>query len=140
MNPHDNVELAIHLSKPPKQVPKEACFRGACGRAYYAAHIVIRDVLNSAGVKIPTKPSRHEGIIQLLKKSTNKDVNSAGFVLDSLRWRRIEADYKLGRQQPSGGGFDHREANKAAAVASNLIESIEKIQKNNQRLFIPKQT
>src|SRR2546427_3468235 len=99
MNPHENLALAKFLGSNPKSAPVEASLRGACGRAYYAAFAVVRDILEAAAFLITGGPiSVHKRVLILLNQSSDPDVLAAAGLLDQLRDLRGKADYDVGNR------------------------------------------
>jgi uncharacterized protein (UPF0332 family) len=66
MDPENNLHLARVLAQVPRGAPEEASFRGACGRAYYAAFAIARDLLLSAKLHVGADGSIHKAVIRLL--------------------------------------------------------------------------
>lgn len=136
MNPTDNLELAKHLKTPPLAPLLEACFRAACGRAYYAAHAFARDVLKSAPLSVPADGKAHGQVISLLKGSRDADVKAVGALLDSLRVTRNSADYEVGAVKVRGRPFDQQRAIIAIMQADQVISTIQRISRTDRTLKI----
>lgn len=139
MNPADNVELAKFLARPPPQPPEEASFRAACGRAYYAAHAVARDVLHRARFRLPKSGEAHGEVVSLLKSSRISDVQAAGGLLDQLRATRKSADYHVGDVPVAGSSFEKRRADVALMQATSIIATVSKYAQADRSLGIPHQ-
>jgi hypothetical protein len=139
MDPRDNVDLAVFLSRRPQKAPPEAALRGACGRAYYAAFIVARDALERAG-QLRGSDSLHGLVPNLLKTSSNKALQDAGSLLGSLRVTRNSADYEAGMRAVRGRPFDTLRAVSAISQAQTIIGSIEAVARSDTRLGLPEPT
>ena len=137
MDPRDNVLLAQVLHQRPKGAPLEASVRAACGRAYYAAFVVVRDALQDAKFVFDYSDKDHQRAITLLKVSGDTDVAAAAMLLDQLRATRNRADYRVGKSPNKGSPFDEKVSQKYILFASQVITSIEGAQKKDRRLFIP---
>lgn len=137
MNPEENVDLARFLAAAPKGSPPEASYRGACGRAYYSAFAVARDLLLLAKFQIATDGSAHSTIVRLLKESSSPSVKAAGGSLDQLRKTRNQADYDVGQRASPGIRFDANRAQLAVAYAKIIIESLKSARSTDIRIGIP---
>lgn len=135
MNPESNLDLAKALVRPPRDAPEEASFRAACGRAYYAAFAVARDLLASARIRITSDGSVHETVIGLLRESADDDIRAAGVELHRLRRIRNSADYDVGLR--SKEAFDRRQTQLALALGAVIIHTIKKTSASDPRLGIP---
>ncbi|HYU51969.1 MAG TPA: hypothetical protein VEK37_03460 [Gemmatimonadaceae bacterium] len=114
--------------------PKEASTRGACGRAYYAAFIVARDLLVKA--KFPFQPRGvHQRVADLLRQSTDKDVKARNLDLDQLRNLREQSDYEVGDKTKKG--FAAGDSQRAILLSNTIITSFQTAAKKDSRLFIP---
>lgn len=121
----------------PRGAPEEASFRGACGRAYYAAFAIVRDLLLSAKLRVGADGSAHTAVIRLLKKSVDREVRVAAASLDLLRKARNNADYDVGLRSSAGATFDRRRAQLAVASARTIVDTIRKASASDPRLGIP---
>jgi hypothetical protein len=137
VDPHENIHLARFLREPPRNAPSEASFRCACGRAYYAAHAIVRDLLTAARFQLPRSGDAHGHVVNLLKGSDNADIQALGSLLDQLRATRKSADYQVGAVRLSGSPFDRRRTDVAVLQAETIIEEALEAAKSNKRLFIP---
>jgi uncharacterized protein (UPF0332 family) len=126
MQPAQNVDLAKHLALPPAAVPQEAAFRGACGRAYYAAFITARDEMIRLRKITNPRADVHSAVIQLLKSSKTVVVQGLGIALEQLKVTRHSADYELGALPIRGQPFDARRASVAIARAEEFLAIFEK--------------
>lgn len=135
MNPKDNLSLAAILTSVPAKAPEEACFRAACGRAYYAGFIRIRDHLDSTFNATFSPPSVHRAVSNYLRQTTLAEVLSVTSLLDQLKDMRVQADYHVGKQARKK--FDKRKAALAVHLGNKLIAKIEAAIKSDPRLGIP---
>jgi uncharacterized protein (UPF0332 family) len=136
VNPESNLELAQVLVRPPRDAPEEASFRAACGRAYYAAFAVARDLLVSARIRITPDGSAHEVVSRLLRESAHEDIRAAGVELHELRRTRNSADYDVGPHSPARRGFDRPRSQLVVASASVIVNTIKKAAASDPRLGI----
>lgn len=136
MDPADNATLARFLVSPPRRQPSEACYRGGCGRAYYAAFGVARDALESIPIPISQGWGAHGEVVRHLARSNDPDVQAAAGTLDDLRTWRNEADYDIGRRAKPGG-FSAFRAQAAVVMGHEIIEAVGKAKRSDPRLFIP---
>ena len=137
MDPENNLHLARVLAQVPRGAPEEASFRGACGRAYYAAFAIARDLLLSAKFHMDADGSIHKAVIRLLMKSANRDVRVVATSLDLLRRARNSADYDVGLRSITGAAFDRRRTQLAVASARTIVDTIRKAASSDPRLGIP---
>lgn len=136
MRATDNVDLAKFIHAPPRGAPVEASMRCACGRAYYAAHVIARDLLR-AKFAVSRDGRAHREVIDLLKRSKNLDVRQAGLSLDRLKDTRNSADYDVGSITVRGLPFDKNRAAFAILQAQTIISMLESTAKTDRRLGIP---
>ncbi len=106
-DPKDFLAVARALDGATTTPPVEASLRTCRGRAYYAAYLVARGRLESAGYVCPPgyRGGRHQWLLDRLL-SGNDDVRASGKALQSLYAERIDADYTLGdssRYTPQSG-------------------------------------
>ena len=100
------IDLAENLNNQNNQsLPDEARIRTIINRSYYGVFKQVEDFLKSSGIQLPRiipnprNPSRgrklgsHERIIQYLVRHHNRQVRNFGTILDSLRGKRVKADY-----------------------------------------------
>src|SRR5712671_665398 len=83
---------------------READWRSAVSRAYYAVFHVARRLLFQCGFSVPHADQAHAYVWRRLSNSGHPDVDNAGQNLSYLRGVRNEADYDLDRT------IFHREA------------------------------
>jgi uncharacterized protein (UPF0332 family) len=135
VNATDNVLLAKIVHLPVSGAPVEASMRCACGRAYYAAFVIARDLLVSR-FSLSTG-SAHREVIDLLKRSKSSDVREAGLSLDRLRATRNSADYQVGIKPVAGRAFDKMRAALAIQQAEHIIGALQNAAKLDRWLQIP---
>lgn len=135
MDPLHNLVLARFLVSLPKGQPTEACHRGGCGRAYYAAFVVSRDALEDGGISVTSGRGTHQAVISALKRSRSSDIKAAGASLESLHELRKKADYEVGRRAKAV--FPPNDAKFALAYSKAIINAITAGKKKSKRLQIP---
>lgn len=88
----ESLKPAIHSS--------EARRRTIVGRAYYAAYHAVLEKARCAGYsRSPQTPSVHADLIHWTKRQAgNLTLRTAGQLLETLRRRRVRADYYLSVQ------------------------------------------
>ncbi|MBY0227850.1 MAG: HEPN domain-containing protein [Gemmataceae bacterium] len=91
MNPRDFHRAAEEFV----EGDSEAHWRSATSRAYYAAFLVGRQVLQRCGFRVPRADGAHNYVIWRLSNSGDCDVRGAGSELDILRTSRNQADYEV---------------------------------------------
>lgn len=127
MNPGENLPLAKLLAKPLSGCLDEAAWRGAVGRAYYAAFCASRDALAAASIEVPRTRDAHGDVAQKLGESSDSVVAACGSMLNDIRRDRRAADYDVGRQLPKR----HHEWRTIAALsigkAEQVVEGLAKI-------------
>jgi len=133
VDPIDNLDLAKFLEKLKTGPPDEAKQRAACGRAYYAAFGVVRDLLLAIPLSVPRDGTAHGHIISALKRSTRAEVAAVGGLLDQLRTTRNRADYHVGTVRPIPV-FTNRDSQFAILFSSQIINDIEGVAKVDRRL------
>jgi len=134
LDPHENLPLATFLEKKATGNLLQAGLRGACGRAYYSAFGVIRDILDAAKMPIPHQGA-HKRVLTLLSTSTSPDVLVARGLYRQLRETRDEADYDVGRRAKTP--FDLKRSQRAIVLATTVISAMEQAATANPRLYIP---
>jgi uncharacterized protein (UPF0332 family) len=117
MNPRDWLDLADVLAAG----IREAEWRGAVGRAYYAAFHVARQLLRQCQFDVPRGEQAHAYLWLRLTNSGHPDVEQAGRRLDQLRRDRNRADYDLGIP------LDQRDALNRAQTAQDVIDLLDAI-------------
>lgn len=135
MQPRENSTLATHLLGLPKGPSEAACLRGSCGRAYYAAFGVIRDVLDATAIPVSSTGAAHGEIIKHLHRSTDADVRAIGSGLDNLRVLRNTADYEVGSRTRT---FNKTDAHCAVALSRAIVRDIDVCLSRSSRLSIPR--
>src|SRR4051794_10116309 len=76
---------------------REAEWRSAASRAYYAAFHVARELLQGCGFDVPATEQAHAYLWLRLSNANHPDVTDAGSKLQELRAHRNWADYDLSR-------------------------------------------
>ncbi len=92
MNPRDFLDVAAEWATG----AREAEWRSAVSRAYYAAFHVARQLLVQSGFAIPDGPTGHAAVWLRLANAGHPDIVAVGNGLNSLRGFRNQADYNLG--------------------------------------------
>lgn len=82
-----------------RNCPVPAGCRSAVSRAYYAAHHICKEFVESAGVLILSSHDAHADLWQHLAAIGDPELEAVGSRLASLRGERNTADYKLGNPQ-----------------------------------------
>jgi uncharacterized protein (UPF0332 family) len=100
---------------------REAEWRSAVTRAYYAAFHVARDLLQRCGFVVPQGEQAHAYLWLSLSNSNHPDVKLAGGDLNYLRSLRNRADYDL--DQP----FPHTVAVGQVQAADEIIKLFDAI-------------
>jgi uncharacterized protein (UPF0332 family) len=93
MDPRDFLDVAAEWSIG----SREAEWRSAMSRAYYAAFHVARALLRHVGFAVPAGPQAHPYLNLRLQNSGQVDVQEVGASLAALRSLRNRADYDLDR-------------------------------------------
>lgn len=99
--------------------PREADWRSASSRAYYAAFHIARGLFVQCGFKVPEADWGHAYLWLRLSNAQHPDVQQAGYRLRQLRSSRNEADYDLDRS------FSHRNAVDQVQEALEIIQLLE---------------
>jgi len=115
--PRDILEVADDLSAG----SKEAEWRSAVSRAYYAAFHGARLLLQNCGFAIPRGEDAHSYLWLRLSNAGHPDVKDAGKQLNQFRQMRNWADYDLDRQ------FDQATAMGYVVTADGIVELLEQI-------------
>ncbi|MGH7225810.1 MAG: HEPN domain-containing protein, partial [Gemmataceae bacterium] len=97
------LELADELS----MGSREADWRTAISRAYYAAFHKARALLLRGGFRVPHAGRAHAYLWLRLNNSGRTDVNRAGDQLNVLRRLRNRADYAFGRRLDQAVAISH---------------------------------
>lgn len=111
------LELADELSTGSRQ----ADWRTAISRAYYAAFHKGRTLLRRAGFRVPHAERAHAYLWLRLSNSDHPDVKKAGDDLNSLRSLRNWADYDFG--QP----IDEAMAIELVGVATGIVQLLHQL-------------
>lgn len=135
MDPKLYLEQAKFLSSLPKGQDTECCIRGSCGRAYYAAFGVAREIL-AKKFQISYNSTDHGRVVSLLKQSTDVDVQTAGSLIEQLHVTRKSADYDVGNRTPATP-FVRLTSQLAVVQADSIITTTRAKQATNARLDIP---
>jgi uncharacterized protein (UPF0332 family) len=117
MNPHDFLEVANELVTG----IREADWRSAVGRAYYAAFHVARNLFQLCGFYVPRGEQAHAYLWLRLTNSGHPDVQNAGFDLNHLRKMRNRADYDLDQL------FDHVTAFGQVQIAGQIVQLLDSL-------------
>src|SRR5687767_792931 len=92
MDPRDFLDVAFDLAGE----FREADWRSAVSRAYYAAFHVASDFMRQCGFNVPQGEQAHGHAWLRLANSQDASLAQAGQDLHHLRGRRNRADYDLG--------------------------------------------
>jgi len=122
MDPRDFLDVALLLSGEAKDAPGEAKYRSAVGRAYYALHNVVTQVLAEIGFNLRRDPSGHAKASRYLVNSKLPDAIQVGKILESLRDERNEADYNM-----TAPGFEQRAAVSACLRAKTAVDALARV-------------
>jgi uncharacterized protein (UPF0332 family) len=79
-----------------------AHIRTAISRAYYAFFHVGAELLREMGFTIRTNANGHVDVSARLSNTGDADVDHIGWSLDTLRGKRIDADYDIGDRDIEG--------------------------------------
>jgi hypothetical protein len=101
---------------------REAEWRSAVSRAYYAAFHVACRLFRRAGFIVPGAERAHGYLWLRLSNSGHTDVIEAGRKLSYLRRDRNDADYELGRPFPQQLAIDD------VAAAMSIIQLLETVE------------
>jgi uncharacterized protein (UPF0332 family) len=102
---------------------READWRSAISRAYYAAFHKARRLLRHNGFAVPRGEQAHAYLWLRLSNSNHPDVNDAGQALNDLRTARNLADYDLDVPVVSPDAIDH------VQVAAKIIQLLDDLSK-----------
>jgi hypothetical protein len=115
MNARDILDVASELCTG----LKEAEWRAAASRAYFAAFHAARRVLRDAGFEVPHADQAHAYLWLRLANCSHPDIENAGESLRDLRKMPNWADYDL--DQP----FAHADAVNQAQDADDILQLLE---------------
>jgi uncharacterized protein (UPF0332 family) len=111
------LELADELSTGSRQ----ADWRTASSRAYYAAFHKARTLLQQGGFRVPDAEQAHAYLWRRLSNSGQPDVNDAGARLNRLRSIRNWADYDFDLPMDSQTAIDH------VGLATDIIRLLHRL-------------
>lgn len=115
MRPREYLDLADELATG----AREAEWRSAASRAYYAAFHTGRSLLRKNGFSPPGEAKDHAYVWLRLSNTGHVDVDLAGSRLHDLRRVRGRADYDFDRP------FSDKDAVKAVEDALNVIRALD---------------
>jgi uncharacterized protein (UPF0332 family) len=136
MDPRENIGLARHLLTAPKGPLPEASYRAACGRAYYCAFVVARDLLLASKFSVPRSGGAHKVVVDHLKSSSTNSVKVLGGLLDDLRLTRNSADYEVGKLARSTADFVPPKVQLKVLLADQLVADLQAEAGKDPRLGI----
>jgi uncharacterized protein (UPF0332 family) len=111
---------------------REAFFRSAISRAYYAAFNYVLFVLRQGRVEIPFTGQAHVKLPQCLQNSTNDILRSIGRIINDLKKSRRKADYELGVQITRKKTQDTiNDANMVISEFNRYFEQLDSNEKND---------
>lgn len=117
MNPHDFLDVADDLLSG----EREAWWRSAVSRAYYAAFHVACQLLRGCGFTVPQTEKAHAYAWRRLANCGHAEIQAAGTELNDLRGMRNWADYELDRP------LTHPNAANQVLSASAVIRLLESL-------------
>jgi uncharacterized protein (UPF0332 family) len=100
---------------------READWRSAVSRAYYASFHVARQLLQDCGFQVPIADKAHAYLWRRLSNGGHADLQHAGQDLNALRTARNWADYDLDRP------LDQATAVDKAQNASDIIDLLRSV-------------
>ena len=115
MNPLDFLEVGGEWASG----LREAKWRSAVSRAYYAAFHVARDLLRQGGFEVPQGDQANRYLWLRLSNAGPPDVRQAGLELGHLRTRRNQADYDVDDDFPHARAFNY------VQVAMSVIQLLQ---------------
>jgi uncharacterized protein (UPF0332 family) len=115
MTPRDFLDVADEWASG----NREAEWRSATSRAYYAAFHAARQLLLQAGFAVPTAEQAHAYLWRRLANSGHPDVDQAGNDLGLLRGLRNRADYDLDKPYAQPIALDQ------VRLATEIIQVLE---------------
>jgi uncharacterized protein (UPF0332 family) len=119
MDGHDFLEVAWSLL----EGHREAEWRSAVSRAYYAAFHIARQFLTQCGFVVPRVDRPHAYLWLRLSNSGHPDVRNAGAKLTFLRQKRNHADYDIGRPLEQMNAIDR------VQIAAEVVELLDAVTK-----------
>ena len=117
MNPRDFLLVADDLL----EGMREADWRTAVSRAYYAAFLVAVELFREAGFAVPQDQGGHKYVYRRLNNSGREEVVTAADHLRTLRTSRNLADYEV------RGRLQLREAVRQVALARTVIRLLDEL-------------
>ncbi len=102
---------------------RQADWRSAISRAYYAAFHKVRGILLQGGFRVPGSERTHAYLWLRLSNSGHPDVSNAGVYLKQLRRIRNEADYDFSRPINEAAAVYH------VQVATDIIQLLDDLSK-----------
>lgn len=92
-NWQDFIKLGELFVSARKEGLQEAHYRTAISRLYYGTFGLIRETLESKGLRVPRDKNVHLCTIEMLRRSESEKEREIGLHLDRLRRERNIADY-----------------------------------------------
>jgi uncharacterized protein (UPF0332 family) len=120
MDPHDYLEVAWSFL----EGDREAEWRSAVSRAYYAAFHVARQLLAQCGFAVPRADQAHAYLWLRLSNASHPDVQNAGAQLSFLRQERNKADYNLEHSLDQASAIDRTQ------MAADIVELLDAVAKD----------
>ena len=118
----------LELAKKLQNSNDEASLRTSVSRSYYAIFNLVKDFLNSKGIKLPAAAQAHEKAQQYLFNSGVDEAEDLADELDNLRKNRNDADYELRTPRFT---YDKKNCVLIYVKASLFFEQFEKINPAN---------
>lgn len=106
-----------------------AGWRSAVSRAYYAAHHVLREFIESAGVRVLRSAAAHADVWNHLLDTHDVELEEVGSALAELHRDRNVADYQLAKSDMQ----NEQIATVRVARARILIETIQRCRNDSTR-------
>lgn len=120
MNPRDFLLVAVDLLEGTRQ----ADWRTAVSRAYYAAFLVAVELFREAGFVLPPDQKAHQYVYERLNNCGRTEVIDAAERLRDLRIWRNRADYSLQQPLEEEDAFDQvASAQRAVRLLDDLAAS-----------------
>ena len=111
---------------------READWRSATSRAYYAAFHKARRLLLRGGFTVPRGEQAHAYLWLRFSNAQHPDIVNAGVELNQLRTVRNQADYDV------DAPVDHAECIDHVQVAANIIQLLDDLSKETAILARPR--
>jgi uncharacterized protein (UPF0332 family) len=125
MNPREFQSLALKLVAG----NSAAEFRTAISRAYYATFHVSVELLESMGFKISRGPAGHGDVQAHLSNGGVPEIQAVGQQLSDLHSKRIQADYRLNKQNVE----NQKTASVVLEQASRMIQTLDEFRVEPKR-------